>query len=112
VPEGELGESADGHETRSGQWYTPIDVLNAHRDKDVQLAPPTLRAIETLSAQASDDWSNLRRTDSRAICPQFLPNQAHPTLTLPGDPNFDPPGESLNRFELINGYWHSTGVGF
>ena len=57
VPEGELGESADGHETRSGRWYTPIDVLEAHRRKEVQLAPPTLRAIETINAQSNADWS-------------------------------------------------------
>ena len=112
VPEGELGESADGHETRSGRWYTPIDVLEAHRRKEVQLAPPTLRAIETINAQSNADWSGLKSINTTPICPQFLPNQEFPTLTLPGDVDFHPPGTSINRFELINGYWTSTGVGF
>ena len=112
VPTGAFEASADGSETLAGRWITPESVLKAHRERTVQLAPPTLRAIQTLAHTTYSDWNSLQRSDSAAICPQLAPAQALPTLVLPGDPCYQPPGNTPNRFELNDTYWTSTGIGF
>ena len=112
APTDHVGASADGSETFAGRWKTPASILKAHSERSIQLAPPTLRAIQTLALTPSPDWSTLRRSHAHAICPQFDESKPVPTLLMPGDPDFDPPGTQPNKFELHDGYWRSVGVGF
>ena len=90
------GHEVDGTETEHGRWIAPEMVLAQHEAKQVQLAPPTLRALEYL-AQRSLNRGKSVRTHSEPICPQFAATAAHPTLVLP-DPPHVPPGECENRF--------------
>ena len=104
--------TADGTETEHGRWIAPEMVLAQHEAKQVQLAPPTLRALEYLAQAPAQSWASLLRTHSEPICPQFVATAAHPTLVLPGDPLHVPPGECENRFVRATTHWESIGVGF
>ena len=107
-----LNACADGNETEQGRWVSPTEVLAGHREKRVQLAPPTLRALETLSKHEMSEWTTLARSHSEPICPQFVANESFPTLVLPGDPLYKPPGTIPNRFVREQTYWSSNGLGF
>ncbi len=104
--------SADGQETEQGRWVSPAVVLAQHQEKQVHLAPPTLRAIETLASRNVSEWSALERAHSDPVCPQFVANEPSPTLVLPGDPLHQPPGKIPNRFVREETYWSSMGLGF
>ena len=104
--------SADGQETEQGRWVSPAKVLAQHQGKQVHLAPPTLRALETLSGRKVSEWSALERAHSEPVCPQFVASESSPTLVLPGDPLHEPPGSIPNRFVRAETYWSSLGLGF
>lgn len=103
---------ADGKETHQGRWALPKAILEAHAQKELQLAPPTLRTLKTLSTLEPSAWHTLSRSDSNPICPQFVQHESKATLVMPGDPLHNPPGDILNRFVRIDSYWHSYGSGF
>ena len=112
APSGDLRESADGNETLNGRWMSPGAILEAHSARKNQLAPPTLRALETLNTTPFSQWRNLRRSHANAICPQLDTNASVPRLVLPNDPAYQPAGDVINRFERHDSYWTSWGTGF
>jgi 8-oxo-dGTP pyrophosphatase MutT (NUDIX family) len=54
APEGQV-PSADGHETTSGVWVTPSDMLAANDSGAVELILPTRRTLELLATFRSVD---------------------------------------------------------
>jgi 8-oxo-dGTP pyrophosphatase MutT (NUDIX family) len=88
APEGQAG-AHDTHETMASFWATPREVL-AHFDaRDVQLAPPTHRTLELLSAHSTVDEAldAARKACLDPICPVLIDYDGTMALTLPGDPD-------------------------
>ncbi|MCU0681926.1 MAG: hypothetical protein MUF34_06655 [Polyangiaceae bacterium] len=87
LPEGQQGESDLG-ETTHGFWATPAEVLRRFVAGSLMLAPPTLRCLELLAAEASIEaaFALAERQTLLPVCPQFLPGADPPALVLPGDP--------------------------
>ncbi|MSP26470.1 MAG: hypothetical protein EXR75_15240 [Myxococcales bacterium] len=86
APEGQRGQH-DAHETTSGVWATPSEMLAAFERGDVFLAPPTLRCFELLRGittyEAAVELAG--RQSLEPICPRFVAADP-PMLVLPGDP--------------------------
>jgi 8-oxo-dGTP pyrophosphatase MutT (NUDIX family) len=87
APEGQAG-AHDTHETMASFWETPRDVLARFDAGDVQLAPPTHRTLELLSAHATVDDALAAAAMARLepICPVLIDYDGTMALTLPGDP--------------------------
>ena len=102
--------TADDLETTDGTWLRPSDALAAYGAGEIELAPPTLRILLTLAA----DWSALQTLAAGAYIP--MAPQVHRVdeelhLVLPGDRDYDPPGDTVNRITRRNSRWLSTGSG-
>jgi len=80
----------DGHETTTGFWATPEEVLRRFGRGDIQLAPPTTRNLELLSGLKTFAEAETLATQQSLlpICPKFVPGDP-PALALPGDPAHD-----------------------
>jgi 8-oxo-dGTP pyrophosphatase MutT (NUDIX family) len=94
APEGQTG-AHDEHETMASFWATPRAVLDRFENGQVQLAPPTHRSLEILSAANTVDDA-LRIAASACldpICPKLVPqiegDAQTMALVLPGDPEHD-----------------------
>jgi len=87
LPPGQRGRH-DAHETTTSFWATPQSVLERWMAGEIQMAPPTTRALELLSSVASiEEALALARAQSLLpICPVFVPDENAPFLALPGDP--------------------------
>lgn len=87
LPPGQRGEH-DAHETTTSFWATPQSVLERWIAGEIQMAPPTTRALELLSSVTSiEEALALAGTQSLLpICPVFVPDDHTPFLALPGDP--------------------------
>ncbi|HEU4533963.1 MAG TPA: hypothetical protein VFS00_07595, partial [Polyangiaceae bacterium] len=87
LPEGQRGESDLGETTR-GFWATPTEVIKRFTEGTLMLAPPTLRCLELLAAEASIEsaFALAERQSLLPVCPQFVPGADPPALVLPGDP--------------------------
>jgi 8-oxo-dGTP pyrophosphatase MutT (NUDIX family) len=103
-------------ETLDGGWISVPGALEALVRGEIFLTPPTLRTLEELQS-----WTGLGQlaTASRArtllpVMPRLLPATAHPTLVMPGDPEYGedaPCGVTgLSRFVLRDARWWSEGV--
>jgi len=106
VPKGQLG-AADDHETVAALWAPPLRMLEAFRNGEVFLAPPTLRALELLSDATTVDeaFALASRQSLLPICPRFVPGDP-PLLAIPGDPLHDEPERRVDgptRFVLREG---------
>jgi 8-oxo-dGTP pyrophosphatase MutT (NUDIX family) len=87
APEGQAG-AHDTHETMASFWETPRDVLARFDAGGVQLAPPTHRTLEILSAHTTVDAA-LAAAEMACldpICPVLIDYDGTMALTLPGDP--------------------------
>ena len=104
--------AADGYETLRGRWVSPRNALKLNHNGEISLAPPTLRALETLSRLSYGDWLRYEKKSIEAVKPQHLEKAEKFTLVLPGDPQYTPPGRELNRFIREPQGWQSIGVGF
>ncbi len=85
APTRQLGHH-DQRETTAGQWVTPTHLIGEHARGACFLAPPTLRALELLSAVRSVDAA-LALADQQSlapICPKVISFDPL-TLVLPGD---------------------------
>jgi 8-oxo-dGTP pyrophosphatase MutT (NUDIX family) len=110
LPEQQLG-CHDDHETTSGAWRTPAELLELWAAGEIFLAPPTTRTLELLSPAASVDQAlEIARTQSLApICPVFCRIGEQVLLALPGDPLYPerlpPPADpsAPTRFVLDQG---------
>ena len=75
--------------TMASFWATPSEVLARWKARDVQLAPPTHRTLEMLSAHAKVDHAlaAAEGANLESICPALIDYDGTIALTLPGDPN-------------------------
>lgn len=85
-PPGQEGQH-DAHETSDGFWSPPAGVLARWRRGELQVAPPTVRVLELLSACATlDDARSLAARQSLLpVCPELVADGGG-FLALPGDP--------------------------
>jgi 8-oxo-dGTP pyrophosphatase MutT (NUDIX family) len=110
LPERQLG-CHDDHETTSGLWHTPAELLELWARGEIFLAPPTSRTLELLRPAASvDDAIAIARAQPlTSICPVFTRDGEQVLLALPGDPLYPeqcpPPGDprAPTRFVLEDG---------
>ena len=106
----EQAATADDRETTCGAWMRPSDAIAAYEAGDIELAPPTLRILLTLAA----DWTALQRLAAGAsepMAPQAKRVDGELHLVLPGDRDYDPPGDSINRVIRRDSRWISKGSG-
>jgi 8-oxo-dGTP pyrophosphatase MutT (NUDIX family) len=105
----------DGHEVTDSFWATPAQLLRQFEEGAIQLAPPTQRTLEVLTA-ATDPASAVALAAASCldpICPKLVPSRSGDAfvLVLPGDPDHDIkerrcPG--LLRFELSGGRFRAV----
>jgi 8-oxo-dGTP pyrophosphatase MutT (NUDIX family) len=94
APEGQSG-AHDERETMASFWARPRDILSRFAAEQLQLAPPTHRALEVLCAYATTDAALEAALHAclEPICPRLLPHvdRAGSTiaLVLPCDPEHD-----------------------
>ena len=95
APHGQHG-AHDDHETMSSFWATPKALLARFDRGEVQLAPPTHRTLEILSAAFSvdDAFAIARVANLETICPKLVKQKGADgdetmALVLPGDPEHD-----------------------
>jgi 8-oxo-dGTP pyrophosphatase MutT (NUDIX family) len=88
APEGQDG-AHDTYETMASFWATPREVLERFDRGEVQMAPPTHRTLEILSAHArvSDALAEAETANLDPICPVLIDYDGTMALTLPGDPD-------------------------
>jgi 8-oxo-dGTP pyrophosphatase MutT (NUDIX family) len=113
APEGQPGVH-DDHETTASFWATPKGALERFDQGSVQLAPPTHRTLEILSAAKTiEDALRIGASQSKdPICPRLVRHVAGDletlALVLPGDPEH-PVSEArvpgASRFVLTGERW-------
>ncbi len=109
TPEGQDG-AHDTYETMASFWAAPHDVLARFDARDVQLAPPTHRTLELLSAHATvaDALAAAEGACLDPICPVLIDYDGTMALTLPGDPDH-PQAEPIiagrTRYVLRDEHW-------
>jgi len=88
LPRGQVGLH-DAEETTRSFWATPVQVLERWMRGEIQLVPPTARALELLSGTGTLAEASLRasRQSLRAVCPVWVPGPDRSYLALPGDPS-------------------------
>jgi len=101
----------DAHETTASEWLSPSSALAAYEAREIELAPPTLRILRELAKVSAIESALNLGPPSQPIQPQPLVEDGILHLLLPGDPQFDPPGDSPNRVTLRDGHWHTVGQG-
>ncbi|MCC6648083.1 MAG: hypothetical protein IT374_21255 [Polyangiaceae bacterium] len=110
-PEGQRGQH-DAHETTDGFWRTPADVLARWRAGELQIAPPTARALELLlpCATLDDARALAARQSLLPVCPELVA-EAGGFLALPGDPAHSVRERRVDgptRFVLRDGRFESS----
>jgi 8-oxo-dGTP pyrophosphatase MutT (NUDIX family) len=90
APEGQSG-AHDQTETTASFWATPAEVLRRFEAGEVQLAPPTHRTLDILTAcrSASDVVTLASQANLDPICPRLVPQGDTMALVLPGDREHD-----------------------
>jgi 8-oxo-dGTP pyrophosphatase MutT (NUDIX family) len=109
TPAGQDG-AHDDHETMASFWATPQDILGRWEAREVQLAPPTHRTLQWLSAYATVDAALGAAEHVRLdpICPALIDYDGTIALTLPGDrdhPQADPIIDGASRYVLREEQW-------
>jgi 8-oxo-dGTP pyrophosphatase MutT (NUDIX family) len=82
---------ADGHECVGERWGTPRVLLDAHGRGGLELAFPTLRQLEQLSAfaTAAELLDRARTHTIRAVLPRVVRSGEIARLVLPGEAEFE-----------------------
>jgi len=101
----------DAQETTASEWLSPAAALAAYAAREIQLAPPTLRILRELDQVDTVDDALKLGPPVQPIQPQPLYEDGVFHLLLPGDPQFDPPGDAPNRVTLRDGHWLTVGRG-
>ncbi len=109
LPAGQVG-AHDSRETTSSFWARPGDLLSRFDRGEVQLAPPTHRSLEILSAASSSAEAIGAATSAclDPICPLLVPQEGTMALVLPGDvchPEKAPRAPGRSRFVLRGERW-------
>ncbi len=120
APPGQEG-AHDAHETTASFWASPREVLRRFDAGELQVAPPTHRCLELLTAVSSarEAVELASRLCLDPICPKLVPVPAktdvagHTTtstlaLVLPGDPEHEVPVSRVpgsSRFVLRGERW-------
>ncbi len=110
APDDQVGEH-DAIETSASAWITPAAAVAAYEAKEIALAPPTYRILLELRGRSAEEVMAPRPLPT-AIHPQVVHRSEELALALPGDPDYDPPGDARNRFTLRDGRWWSEGSGY
>ena len=100
----------DEVETTASAWMTPGATLAAYDEGEATLAPPTYRILLELRGRTATEVLD-DPPMPRAIHPRVVATGRDVVLALPGDADYDPPGEGRNRFTLRDGRWWSEGRG-
>jgi 8-oxo-dGTP pyrophosphatase MutT (NUDIX family) len=81
----------DGHECVAERWASPQALLHDYTRGDLELAFPTLRHLEQLSAFASADelLDHAATHDVRPVLPRVVLSGEIARLVLPGEPELD-----------------------
>jgi len=100
----------DPKETSSGRWWNLDEILTAHANDQVKLAPPTVCVLEGLRHHHSVQTCLAAAPDAPvdAIHPRLLEGVQPPTILLPGDHCYDDPTSKrgpLNRVVGEGAHW-------
>lgn len=81
----------DGHEIEEHRWMTPAAALAAHRDRQLDMLPPTVIALLELSGCADIEavWALYRDRQVEEITPKFFPRRGQPCTLYPGDAGYE-----------------------
>ena len=109
APAGQLGRH-DEHETTASEWLSPRVAFERYAKGMIELAPPTLRILMEIEMDPSWLLADNQRIPS-PIQPQLNADDGDLHLLLPGDPQFEPPGNEPNRISRIDDRWVSIGRG-
>lgn len=102
----------DTHETVASRWFRPADAVEDHLVGAIDLPPPTLRTLESLSDAPSADaiLEAARRRPPPYVRPVFRDLGGQWILALPGDaehPEKTAVLEGTTRFVCREARWYS-----
>jgi 8-oxo-dGTP pyrophosphatase MutT (NUDIX family) len=100
----------DKKETTASEWLAPDEALRKYEAGEIELAPPTLRILIELDRRPTL-LTQPKGFTGTPIEPQPLKTDGEFHLILPGDPEYDPPGDEPNRIIRRDGKWLSIGQG-
>ena len=101
----------DDQETTDSAWMTPSAVLRDYAQGSLELAPPTLRILTEIARDPSVLTGPGDRTPE-VYAPQPISADGALHLLLPGDVDYQPPGERINRISRLDNKWRTQGHGF
>ncbi|MEO1272191.1 MAG: hypothetical protein AAFX99_29190, partial [Myxococcota bacterium] len=78
----------DDKEVVASAWWTPSEAIDRYRTGEIQLAPPTFRTLEEMSAYNSVETlvKGMTQGPIPTIMPRLESIDGAMTLLLPGDP--------------------------
>jgi 8-oxo-dGTP pyrophosphatase MutT (NUDIX family) len=103
----------DGNEIETHQWLTPAAAIAAHRNRQLDMLPPTFLALLELSECADIDavWSMYRDRKVEEITPKFFPRAGQGCTLYPGDAGYeigdpDIPGARHRNVRKDDGWYY------
>jgi 8-oxo-dGTP pyrophosphatase MutT (NUDIX family) len=81
----------DGHEIEDHQWLSPAATIAAHRNRQLDMLPPTFIALLELSAcnDLAEVWAMYRARQVVEIIPKFCVQATPPCTLYPGDAGYE-----------------------
>ena len=112
APAGQLARHCE-IESTEGEWMSPARALERYRARDIELVPPTIATLETLSRFTSVDGALAAFLDTPipSILPKITMVEETFTILYPGDSDYEsgqaaqPGGRAVNRLILRDGLW-------
>lgn len=91
APDG-IAPKVDGSECIDLGWFTPQAALDAYAAQEIDLAFPTIKHLEQLSAFPSADalLAHAREQDVQPVLPQIVMEGEIARVLLPGEPGYEP----------------------
>lgn len=100
-------------ESTAGEWLAPPEALARYRERQIELVPPTIAALERLSPYNDVEaaLAAFEGCDVPTILPKLALGDDGIAILYPGDDDYEsgqarpPSGQKLNRLVLRDGLW-------
>jgi 8-oxo-dGTP pyrophosphatase MutT (NUDIX family) len=112
APEGQLARHCEV-ESSAGEWIGASRALDRYREREIELVPPTIAALERLVPFGDVDAAleSVGGAEVPCILPKILLGD-EVVILYPGDSDYEsgaaspPAGRTVNRLVMRDGLWH------